>query len=574
MGISGCLKGIVFYLFLGTSMAVYAQYEGAGSPSENTWQSTNPGAGGAFGVVGAGPTGVIIAGGDLAGAYRSLDHGKSWDLIGSFRGLTDTHICGLGFDPVDPSVIYIGAEHGLFRSSDTGLTVTKVISDGYITEIAVPPSDHTLGYAAYHSKYNSTDGQVYKSMNTGLGWAKVSNDLPSGLHILKFLINSENPDTLFLISGKTDYSPGERKAFRSDDGGVHWKQIGSSLGEVKDMAVDPSHRSIMYLSTYPAGGDDFGYLYRSEDAGDTWSEIGHRTGFIWPGAEGNGLIRLIELDYQYPNGSRSGMWATEDTGASWFRYSDIGENWDKGWSRLFHYGSSFNGDINTFGTDMSDPHVLFWITSQWVFGTFDGGLTFQNLYTNEVGEDTWQSRGINDAVLFDIEISPANPDIIYLGYFDLGLFRSMDHGLSWENCNNQVYTGAWKGDGGSSYTIAADPTRENVVWAAMAQDRSSVKKLVRSSQNGQRDSWEVVGSGLPATTSLFGLAVDPYSPESSRTLLVTAERNVYISHDDGYNWSLSLDSGGKCLFTAIDHFNGNLVYAAGAGRCMALCRRW
>jgi hypothetical protein len=46
------------------------------------WQSTNPGAGGAFGAVGAGPGGVIIVGGDLAGAYRSLDRGQSWDLIG------------------------------------------------------------------------------------------------------------------------------------------------------------------------------------------------------------------------------------------------------------------------------------------------------------------------------------------------------------------------------------------------------------------------------------------------------------------------------------------------------------
>ena len=104
---------------------------------DTIWRSTNPGAGGAFGAGGGGPGGVIIGGGDLAGAYRSLDRGQTWDLIGSYRGLTSTHVCGVGFDPTNASVIFIGTEHGLFRSADTGLTVIKVINEGYITDIRV-----------------------------------------------------------------------------------------------------------------------------------------------------------------------------------------------------------------------------------------------------------------------------------------------------------------------------------------------------------------------------------------------------------------------------------------------------
>ncbi|HEC41263.1 MAG TPA: hypothetical protein ENI20_00355 [Bacteroides sp.] len=544
-----------------------AGYYGAHSlrSDERIWQSTNPGAGGAFGAVGAGPSGVIIAGGDLAGAYRSLDRGQTWDLIGSFRGLSSTHVCGVGFDPTNPAIIFIGTEHGLFRSADTGLTVKKVIDQGYITDIRIAQSDSTIAYAAYHSKYNLANGQVYKSLDNGLTWEQISTDLPGGLHIINLLVNPLSPDTLYLLSGPTAYASSPRTAYRSFDGGIHWTWIGGSLGEVKDIKIDKSDFSTIYLSTYLVEPDDHGYLYRSEDNGDNWTELVHRTGFIWLDSEDSKVIRLIELGFQYPNGSRSGVWASSDSGVTWYRLSDIGEDWDRGWSKYFHYSGTFNGDAKTFGEDMSDPDALFWITYQWIFCSFDGGLSFKNLYTNEVNPKNWQSRGINNAVLFDIEISPPNPDIIYLGYFDLGLFRSLDHGKSWKNCNQAGYTGDWRGDGGNAFTIAADPTRENVVWASQSENRGSTKVLLRSSDTGKVETWERVGRGLPGTTSLFGLSVDPYSPESSRTLFITAERNVYLSKDDGYNWSQALDCSGQCHFTAIDHFNSNLVYAGGSG---------
>ena len=562
-GILLILTGILvsFGSVLGSSSSFYPlQF-----PDDTIWKSTNPGAGGAFGVAGAGPTGIIIVGGDLAGAYRSLDRGKSWNQIGSYQGLTDTHICGLGFDPSDPSVIFIGAEHGLYRSSDTGSTVSKVIDNGYITDIKISPLDNTIGFAAYHSKYNSTDGQIYKSTNNGMSWSKISSDLPAGLHISKILIDPDNINVVYILSGKTDYASGLQLAYRSNDGGMHWSRIGSSLGEIKDLALNQLNPSNLYLSTYPTGGDDFGYFYCSCDSGTSWTQFSHRTGMIFLSPGNPEFIRLIEVGYQYPGGSRSGVWASSDSGKNWDRYSDVGDGWDHGWSNLYHYGKTFNGDVKTFGEDMSDPNVIYWITSQWVFASFDGGLTFKNLYTDQISSNTWQSRGINDAVLFDIEISPANSDVIYLGYFDLGILRSMDHGQSWENCNHPVYTGAWKGDGGSTYTIAADPSRENVVWASSGQDRGSIKKLLRSSDYGSIDSWELVGNGLPSTNSLHGLSVNRYSPESNRTLFITANRNVYKSTDDGYNWSLVLDSGGKCHFTATDYFNGNLVYAGGSG---------
>lgn len=52
------------------------------------------------------------------------------------------------------------------------------------------------------------------------------------------------------------------------------------------------------------------------------------------------------------------------------------------------------------------------------------------------------------------------------------------------------------------------------------------------------------------------------SPKDKRILFITADKNVYRSDDDGWNWQLSLDCNG-CWNTAVDRFNGSLVYAGG-----------
>ena len=67
------------------------------------WQKTSPGGGGAFNVVKAGPTGIILVGSDLSGVYKSKDQGQTFSTLGARQGLTLGHIGGLGFDPVNAS---------------------------------------------------------------------------------------------------------------------------------------------------------------------------------------------------------------------------------------------------------------------------------------------------------------------------------------------------------------------------------------------------------------------------------------------------------------------------------------
>ena len=529
------------------------------------WQRANPGGGGAFTAVAAGPTGIILAASDLSGAYRSLDGGQTWDVIGSFRGLTSTHIVGVGFDPSDPEIIFLGVEGGIFRSANGGETFSQVLADGYVSAVAVSPANPQIVYAAWHSAWNVSDGRIYQSADNGQSWQPVSGPtLPGSLSILKLQLDPGDPETLYLLAGEARFTCGPAVAYRSVDGGATWAQIGGGLGQIMDLALDETAPNTIFLTTYGdvwdegynCIGDDpgGGYLYQSDDYGDTWTRLTNtqRNALIWLDNDDDLAIRLIDLDGRE-------LWESPD-GADWTLVSDVSE-WDGGWPvDGFTYGSSFNGDAMTIGVDMSDPDALFWVDSQFVYGTRDDGRTFANLYTNELSPGHWQSRGIDNIVTFDLAVSPADSGLVYLAMPDVGCFRSEDGGVSWQNCNDAAYTGTWAGNGGNVMTVAADPARAGVVWLTQAEEIEMPHTLLRSDDGGA--TWAAAGSGLPAGGVPAGLSVDGNSPADNRTLFITWGGNVFRSGDDGRAWSQVLACGG-CRYTAVSPHDGAVVFAGG-----------
>ncbi len=534
------------------------------------WQPTNPGGGGAFNTIGAGPTGLILAASDLSGAYRSRDGGAHWNVIGASQGLTSTHVSGLGFDPTDPAILYLGTEAGLFRSADFGDTFGLVLPHGYITDIAIAPSNPAVGYAAHHSQYDAADGTVYKTTDRGLTWTLVSDaSLPGNLHILKLMVDEEDEDVLYLLAGEGRFACGPALLYESADGGVTWTTIATSLGQIADAALAPGDPNTLYVSTYGDVWDpgyhcirddpNGGYVYQGYfDGSWSWEQItdennlGSRNLLLWPDANDSQTLRVIDLDYPE-------VWETTDGGATWSLISSKDE-WETGWTGVDHaYGTSFNGDAKTLGVDPSDPHALLWADSQFLWATRDDGRSFAPLFTDEVAPGRWQSRGADNVVPFDLAIN-ADSTHVYLAMPDLGCFRSDDYGASWQNCNDPDYVGSWAGSGGNSMTVAADPTRPNVVWISQAEEIvGAFHTLLRSDDYGA--TWAPANVGLPDGIPA-GLSVNPNSPMDHRTLFITVNGDIYRSLDDGNTWTLVLDCNG-CRATAVDVHDGDLVYAGG-----------
>jgi hypothetical protein len=197
-----------------------------------------------------------------------------------------------------------------------------------------------------------------------------------------------------------------------------------------------------------------------------------------------------------------------------------------------------------------------------------------SLYTTEVpvASNCWQNTGVKNTCVWQVTVNEVNPNVVFAAFWDMGLWRSMDHGSTWESCNNLGYSGNWteplingtqQGIGGNSHSVVTDPARANMVWAALGGDQGQTLYLLKSTNYGEFDSWQP-SSGLPATYNVYGLSIDRHSPSTNRILFCTADGDVYRSANDGSGWS-SVLTGMNCQCTQVDYTNSNYVYAGGDG---------
>jgi len=538
------------------------------------WERTNPGCGGSFSAAKVGPTGHIIACSDLGGAYYTTDYGDNWSVYGANVGIPQTHFSSVGFNFENPDIFYIGTEDGIYRTVNKGIEFEEVLEGGYIEDIVVANSNSNIVYAARHPFWNSPDGKIYKSTDNGENWTNASTGLPNNLRILKLLVDPSNANRVFLLSGKGDFACTPAKVYISNNGGERWDYISSDFENVLDISLKANNPDKIYLTTLNADCSDEDYwpntdgeFWISDDDGDNWAKQSNRTGKIW--SKGDGSIILIDPRRTWE--TTSGTWKSTNEGEDWSKFGGV-SNYETGYIEdlSWSYGTSDNGICKTIGTiqsELSDSEpelndIAVWVHSRFVYISKDAGNSFQQVFTNDLGEGRWQSRGIDNVVMYDFEINEQNPDIMYAGYFDIGFWRSFDQGQSWQPSNPDAYTGGWQGTGGNALTILSDPEREEVVWTVMKGDFEDDAFLLKSEEFGELSSWAENDNDLPRSPYIYSLTLDRNSQADNRTLYVSSNGDIYKSTNDGQNWNLTLNNGGMRVL-AVDFFNSNYVYAGG-----------
>ena len=325
---------------------------------------------------------------------------------------------------------------------------------------------------------------------------------------MKIVVNPNEVNTVYILTGQGRFACGPADVFRSTDGGVSWTNLTSSFAEIMDLAIDPNNPQNIFVTTMNTDcaapfywTDLLGSIYKSVDGGTNWgTALSNNTGVIWVDANNSSNIRLIDPREPFPWIASSGTWTSTDGGSSFAQTGDV-NNWDIFFNDdiFFCYSSSYNGICKTLGEDLSNPNNYYWVNYQWVFQTTDNGTTFNNIFTDEVTPGFWQSRGFDNINMMDVAISESNPDTIFTAHFDIGLWRSLDNGVSWQSCNVDTYTGNWSGNGGNCATVLVDPTRPNVVWASLSENQNGQAStfLLKNTNTGERNSWALANSGLP-----------------------------------------------------------------------------
>lgn len=151
---------------------------------------------------------------------------------------------------------------------------------------------------------------------------------------------------------------------------------------------------------------------------------------------------------------------------------------------------------------------------------------------------------------------PSNPDIIYVGTANGGVWKSTDGGVNWKPLTDNEISLAMG-------SIAIDPTNTNIIYAGTGEATySSVsyagRGLLKSTDGGT--TWVLITSGLPYWSYFSRLKIRPGHPQE--LIAALGLRGLYRSTNGGINWSKLLSGRTDDIIFSP---TGDTVFAVGAG---------
>jgi photosystem II stability/assembly factor-like uncharacterized protein len=238
------------------------------------------------------------------GAFRSTDAGKNWERITPENHAEIRNINSLAIDPLDTNIIYAGTHHLPWKTLDGGKTWKKagdpgngMVDDSDIMGISVNPNDPTMVFM------NACSG-IYRSNNAAEKWNKLPGIPFSARRTYALLPHPTRPEIIFAGTSEG--------LWRSKDGGKRWMLLTSKSAVIRSIVIHPSAPDRVLIAT-----DDFGVKV-SDNLGDSFLDA--NTGFIHrhilaiaPDTNERGRI----LASVYHDGSAGNVFLSLDGGESW-----------------------------------------------------------------------------------------------------------------------------------------------------------------------------------------------------------------------------------------------------------------
>ena len=480
------------------------------------WRSVGPFiAGKVDSVAGVnGQLAIAYMGTDDGGVWKTTNAGTTWfpatDAVHAIRGIT-----ALAVAQSQPQIVYAGTgsifgteySSGIWKSTDAGaLWQSAGLQDaGAVTALLVDPNDPNLLLAATRGIALHKGGErgVYRSTDGGKTWQQVLDVGPvSGATGIVWAY--DNPRVIFATVRQTYHAPGvsgfalfmhpgPTALYRSEDAGLTWSRVTGHnqpavIGEIA--VADHTHSQRLYMLARTG-------LYRSDDGGASWS-LG--TKMIYTSS------KQVLVDPDNPD-------VVYTMGTSVYRSTDGGH------TLIAFKGAPGGDDPNQWWIDPTDPQHIVYGGDQGASISLDGGKSWTLWYNQATAE------------VYKVSTDNRYPYWIYATKQDSGAIAVASRGALGEI---NGFSDWFNLPGWETGFVTPDPSDPNLIF--LNGDLGYLSRLYRKTWQAQ-----IIdpGTGSISNTSdtAFRRAISTpivFSPDGQD--LYWGTQNVWESQDSGTHW--------------------------------------
>ena len=360
-------------------------------------------------------------------------------------------------------------------------------------------------------------GGVWKTKDGGRSWDQLTDLLLPNIAVNALAIDSRDPDTLYAGTGEGFFNiDGVRGAgiFKTTDGGKRWRQLASTTGpdffRVNDLVISPRDSRRLYAATRSG-------VWRSLDSGATWTRI----------LDGTSVLGCFDLAVQ--EGTQGFVFASCGSfvyGAQSGVHRVLDDGGTSAWQQVY---TETNIGRVSLAIAPSNQDVVYALAAEAGPGTYQDGLrgVFRSTAAGALGTWTTQVRNNDSKKLNTLLLT--NP--VYAFLKDCGF-----------GDDNFFFNQGWYNN-----VISVDPSDPNRVWTGGID-------LFRSDDGGRN--WGVASywwfsggvDGTPydpnyAHADNHVIAFHPkFNGTSNKTMFVTSDGGVYRTDDARANVGTTLAS--------------------------------
>ncbi len=458
---------------------------------------------------------IVYAGGP-SGFYRSDDGGSTWNAL-RISDLPVAHVRCLCVSPSMPSLVLASTENeGIFRSWNKGLTwepiayvpkstiaispnygadrtvfawwyyidprdytlqtgISKIVDTEVVTTVnlpaealAVAPTYDDIGPGV--DVFAATPNSFHYTRDGGTTWETLATISKTLGHVYTIALSPSFAEDRTLYVGTSSIGPQHMAGlFKSTNGGFNWRFIGGNLPEglaVRKIVLAPDYletsnqRTLYIVATSETSSTPL-RIYRSVNGGETWMPVEPE----WPVPEITEVWDISlsphhSFDHTLLVATSLGMYRTTDRGATW---EEVNEG--------------INGAyVSALAASQNQLYARVWVPQELSRDLPD---TIHQRTPDGSGWVPIEGQGLPPADIRrtpramyppDLAALPDDSALFAWGFRNRGVYRSWDHGETWEAANNGLTVPGFEDELPTVHTLHITPRAPYTMYAVTEED--------------------------------------------------------------------------------------------------------